>query len=141
MNVTSTSSQLAIQQLQNNSTPSLAANEGKSFLQTLANSVKSASLSAANEGEVQTETEPLIESKEEKRKEVREAFDKFVGETFFRELMKSMRSTVGKPAYMHGGRAEEMFQSQLDQHMIEGMAERNGNTLTNGMFERFYAEI
>src|SRR5690606_35299167 len=34
-----------------------------------------------------------------KAREVREAFTQFVGETFYGHMLKSMRSTVGKPAY------------------------------------------
>ena len=38
--------------------------------------------------------------------ELREKFTQFVGETFYGQMIKSMRSTVGKPAYFHGGQAE-----------------------------------
>ena len=51
--------------------------------------------------------------------ELRETFQQFVGEAFFGQLMKAMRSSVGKPAYFHGGRAEEVFQGQLDQLLAE----------------------
>ncbi|MDA0806719.1 MAG: rod-binding protein [Planctomycetota bacterium] len=51
-----------------------------------------------------------------------EAFDQFVGDTFFRQMLKSLRSTTGKPAYFHGGQAEEIFQSQLDELLITDMA-------------------
>ena len=43
--------------------------------------------------------------------ELREKFTQFVGETFFGQMIKSMRSTVGKPAYFHGGQAEEAFRA------------------------------
>ena len=36
----------------------------------------------------------------------REAFDRFVGGTFFRQLLGAMQKTVGKPAYFHGGQGE-----------------------------------
>ena len=40
---------------------------------------------------------------------LREAFDSFVGETFYGQMLKEMRKTVGKSAYFDGGRAEEIF--------------------------------
>ena len=51
--------------------------------------------------------------------ELREKFTQFVGEAFYGQMIKAMRSTVGKPAYFHGGRAEEVFKGQLDQTMAE----------------------
>ncbi len=51
--------------------------------------------------------------------QLRKAFDAFVGETFFGQLLHSMRKTVGKPAYFNGGRAEEIFQQQLDQVLAQ----------------------
>ena len=70
-------------------------------------------------------------------KEVREAFDQFVGETFYGQMLKSMRKSVGKPAYFHGGRAEEIFQGQLDQILAEEMTEASASQLTGPMFELF----
>ena len=37
------------------------------------------------------------------------AFDSFVGETFYGQMLKSMRKTVGKAAYFDGGRARRFF--------------------------------
>ncbi|HWB07708.1 MAG TPA: rod-binding protein [Pirellulales bacterium] len=68
---------------------------------------------------------------------LREAFDQFVGETFYGQMLGSMRKTVGKPAYFHGGRAEEVFQGQLDQVVAEQMAKANANSFTGPMFELF----
>src|SRR6056297_2762513 len=53
--------------------------------------------------------------------ELKEAFTEFVGQTLFGSMLASMRKTVGKPAYMHGGRTEEVFQQQLDQLIVEDM--------------------
>jgi hypothetical protein len=47
-------------------------------------------------------------------RELKEAFTQFVGETFFGQMLKSMRQTVQEPAYFHGGMAEEQFQARLD---------------------------
>lgn len=68
--------------------------------------------------------------------EVRDAFSQFVGEAFFVQMFKAMRQTVGKPAYLHGGRGEEVFQSQLDQTMSEQLTQRDGSRLSEAMFAR-----
>ena len=56
-------------------------------------------------------------------KELRKAFQDFVGQTFYGQMLGAMRKTVGKPAYLYGGRAEEVFQKQLDQVMAEKLSE------------------
>lgn len=70
-------------------------------------------------------------------KKLKEVFGQFVGETFYGQMMKSMRSTVGKPAYFHGGRAEEVFQGQLDQKLVEQVSKAADEKLTKPMFELF----
>jgi hypothetical protein len=52
-------------------------------------------------------------------------------------MMSSMRSTVGKPAYFHGGRAEEVFSEQLDQVMVERISEASASSVADPMFELF----
>lgn len=68
---------------------------------------------------------------------LRKAFNSFVGQAFFGQMLKAMRKTVGKPAYLHGGRAEEIFQQQLDQILGEKLAEVSGKTFSEPMFELF----
>jgi len=69
--------------------------------------------------------------------ELREAFDAFVGETFFAQMLSAMRKSVGKPAYFHGGRAEDVFQGQLDQVLAEEMTKASAAQFTGPMFELF----
>ncbi|MCA9231690.1 MAG: rod-binding protein [Planctomycetales bacterium] len=69
-------------------------------------------------------------------KEVREAFRSFIGEAFFGQMLKSMRSTVGKPAYFHGGQAEEIFRSQLDQTLAQEMTESSAAQIADPMFRQ-----
>jgi hypothetical protein len=70
-------------------------------------------------------------------KPLREAFDSFVGETFYAQMLSGMRKSQGKPAYFHGGRAEEIFQGQLDQVLAEQMSTASAETFTGPMFELF----
>ncbi len=68
---------------------------------------------------------------------LRRTFNSFVGQVFFGQLLKAMRKTVGKPAYLHGGRAEEIFQQQLDQILGEKLAETSGEKFSEPMFDLF----
>jgi len=67
--------------------------------------------------------------------ELRKAFDQFVGESLYGQMLKSMRSSQRKPAYFHGGRGEEIFQQQLDQLLAEKMSKTNAGKFTEPMFQ------
>jgi flagellar protein FlgJ len=71
--------------------------------------------------------------------ELKQAFTDFVGQSFFGELMKQMRATVGKPAYMHGGFGEDVFQSQLDQVLVERMSDASASTFSEPMYQLMLA--
>lgn len=68
---------------------------------------------------------------------LRESFRDFVGQTLFGQMLSSMRDTVGKPAYFHGGRTEEIFSEQLDQVLVEEITEASADTVADPMFELF----
>jgi len=72
--------------------------------------------------------------------ELRDKFTQFVGEAFFGQMMKAMRSTVGKPAYFYGGRAEETFQGQLDQTMAEHLTKTSASKFSEPMFDRQFPQ-
>ena|SRR6188768_799531 len=69
--------------------------------------------------------------------ELKAAFGDFVGNTFYGQLIASMRKTVDKPAYFHGGRGEEVFQGQLDQMMAEKLSDATQEQFAGPMFELF----
>jgi hypothetical protein len=73
--------------------------------------------------------------------ELRERFTQFVGETFYGQMIKAMRSTVGKPAYFHGGRGEEVFRAQLDQTLAEHMTQASADRFAEPMFERQFPNL
>jgi peptidoglycan hydrolase FlgJ len=64
-------------------------------------------------------------------------FTQFVGQTLFGQMLSSMRDTQEKPAYFHGGRAEEIFQSQLDQVLVEELTAASGDSIAGPMFDLF----
>ena len=67
----------------------------------------------------------------------REAFDSSIGEMFFSQLLSAMRKTQGKPAYFHGGQAEEIFRSQLDQTIAAELTKTHARAFTDALYERF----
>jgi Rod binding domain-containing protein len=72
-----------------------------------------------------------------KSRALRQTFEDFVGQTMFGEMLKSMRKTQHKPAYFHGGRAEEVFQQQLDQVLAEKLSHASAEKLAGPMYELF----
>ena len=68
---------------------------------------------------------------------LREAFNDFVGQTFYGQMLSAMRSTLDKPAYFHGGPAEDAFQAQLDQVLAEKMADASAQQFTEPLFQLF----
>jgi hypothetical protein len=82
-----------------------------------------------------------LRAKTNSKEEVREKFTQFVGETFYGQMFKAMRSTVGKPAYMYGGRGEEVFQKQLDQTMSQQMTKSTASKFADPMFERQFPNL
>jgi hypothetical protein len=85
----------------------------------------------------QSSVTELETSDNTERPSIREAFDDFVGQSFYGQLIGSMRKTVGKPAYLHGGRSEEIFQSQMDQQLAEHMSDATASSFTGPMFDLF----
>lgn len=72
--------------------------------------------------------------------ELKTTFQNAVASMFFGQMMKALRSGVGKPAYIHGGQAEEMFQSQMDQHVAENLAKSDGGPFIENLYQRFLVD-
>lgn len=73
--------------------------------------------------------------------EVRETFQQAIGGTFFRQMLKALRSTQGKPAYFHGGQAEDIFQSRLDDEIADDMARRQGDAFAGPLFAAYRRRV
>jgi peptidoglycan hydrolase FlgJ len=69
--------------------------------------------------------------------EVRDAFDNFFGQTFYGQMLSAMRKSQGKTPYFNGGRAEQVFQGQLDQQLAEEMSKANAHSFSGPMFDLF----
>jgi Rod binding domain-containing protein len=72
-----------------------------------------------------------------KDQEVRTKFQQFVGETLYGQALKSMRKTVHKGRFFHGGHGEEVFQQQLDQVLAEKLAQTSGERVSSPMYQLF----
>lgn len=98
----------------------------------------------ANQGSASSVTaDPPVSGKgktfqsSEPAEDPRELFREFVGETLFGQMLASMHSTHDKAAYFHGGHAEEVFQKQLDQQMVQEMTESSADKFADPMFDLF----
>lgn len=72
---------------------------------------------------------------------IRKAFQDFVAGTFYKQMFKALRSGQDKPAYLHGGAAEEMFQGQLDQQVAEDLAANHGSSFSDSLYESFKRQL
>jgi Rod binding domain-containing protein len=68
---------------------------------------------------------------------LRKAFDEFVGETFYGQMLKSMRKSQGQVAYFGGSQAEEIFTQQLDQAMTKKMTQTGASKLSGPLYQLF----
>jgi Rod binding domain-containing protein len=71
--------------------------------------------------------------------QLHEAFSDFVGETFYGQMMQSLRKSVPKSSRFHGGRGEEVFSRQLDQMLAQKMGKTHGDRLSDSMYRLFSA--
>ncbi len=68
---------------------------------------------------------------------LKKTFQEFVGGTFYQLMLKSLHEMHDKPAYLHGGQAEDIFQSQLDQEIATHLAHTSGAHFSEGLFQQF----
>lgn len=71
----------------------------------------------------------------------REAFQEFVAGTFYGQMLKALRSTQSKPAYFHGGAAEDVFQAQFDQQIAGDLAREHGAQFAGPLFNAFIRQV
>jgi peptidoglycan hydrolase FlgJ len=83
-------------------------------------------LHAANSQEAQAAKDEKLHS----------TFTQFVGQTFFGQMIKSMRSTVGHAAYFNGGQGEKIFQGLLDQTFSEQMTKASADRFADPLFHQ-----
>jgi len=80
---------------------------------------------------------PHLSTKTADNPALRKAFDQFVGQTFYGQMLQTMRKSQGKPAYFNGGRAEEVFTQQLDQALTKKLSETSADKLSGPLYNLF----
>lgn len=95
------------------------------------------SVAGTAQQKAQAEPPAIRTNQPESDAQLKQAFYDFVGQTFYGHLMAAMRKTVPKSTYFHGGRAEEVFQNQLDQVFAENMARASAHTFAEPMYQLF----
>jgi flagellar protein FlgJ len=80
---------------------------------------------------------PPASSKQVDNPALRKAFDEFVGQTFYGQLLKEMRKSQGHVAYFGGGQAEEIFTQQLDQELTKKMTAAGAAKLSGPLYNLF----
>jgi hypothetical protein len=79
--------------------------------------------------------DPPSPEQQAQQAKTKELFNRWVGMTFYGQLLSEMRKSVGKSPYFHGGRAEEVFQGQLDLQIAESMADAGAHSFSGPMYE------
>ena len=85
------------------------------------------------DGSVATRLDTVKQAEEDKK--LRDVLHQVVGQTLFGQMLKAMRATQEKNHYFDGGRAEEIFQSQLDQVLVERMTQATSRSLSEPMYK------
>ncbi len=98
----------------------------------------SSSMRPANFADVYQPTKP---APTDRQLLLQETFQDFVAGTFYKQMLKALRRTHGQPAYFHGGQAEKIFQSQLDQQVAENLARDHGAAFADPLFQSFFRQV
>lgn len=69
--------------------------------------------------------------------QLRDKFQEFAAGTFYKQMLKALRSTQREPAYFHGGMGERMFQGQLDEQITDALAQSHGNSFADPLFAAY----
>lgn len=79
----------------------------------------------------------LLNQSPASKEKLKSTFQDFTAGTFYKEMLKSLRKMHNKPAYVYGGRAEEIFQGQMDQQVAENLAHSKGSQISEPLFQGF----
>lgn len=66
---------------------------------------------------------------------LRENVGEFVGNVFYGTLMRQMQNSKLKGKYLHGGRGEEVFQSQLNMEYAKRMGRSPNDPIANRIYD------
>lgn len=69
--------------------------------------------------------------------DVREKFQDFVAGTFYKTMLKSLRSGQKPPKYLNGGQTEKIFQQHLDGIVTDDLARTHGAAFSEPLFKAY----
>lgn len=115
----------------------ITSNPSNTFTPSLSSNADEAAKLASTPGDVPLSALLSDGSSEAGDDKVKKAFQDFVGQTFFGQMISSMRSTQGETPYFNGGRAEKIFQGQLDQVLSEELSNSSASQFADPMYKLF----
>jgi Rod binding domain-containing protein len=83
----------------------------------------------------------LVNQSPNSKDKMQSTFQDFAAGTFYKEMLKSLHKMHGKPAYVYGGRAEEIFQGQMDQQIAEEMAHSKGSSIADPLYKGYLQHV
>ena len=86
-------------------------------------------------------TQPAVQQPNDADMQLKEKFQEFVAGTFYAQMLKALHKTHGKPAYFHGGQAEEIFQGQMDQQVATELSKSHGAAFSDPLFATFQNQL
>ncbi len=95
---------------------------------------------ASNYQSIARQTETSLGRSNESQSDLDSVFHQFVGETFYQLMLKSLRNMHEKPAYLHGGQAETLFQNQLDQEVASSLAQTEVGSFSRDLYSLFQSQ-
>ena len=85
----------------------------------------------------ETSGSQLLGNMSDSKDKLKATFQDFTAGTFYKEMLKSLQKMHNKPAYIYGGRAEKIFQGQMDQEVAENLAHKQGGQFTGPLLQGF----
>lgn len=82
-----------------------------------------------------------LSQREAQRARLRSMVDEVVGLTFFAPMLKTAHSSVLKGKYGHGGRGEEVFQSQLDIEFARNIGRGVKTDLAEALYRKLTRQV
>jgi Rod binding domain-containing protein len=88
-----------------------------------------------------TSSSPTAADRRQANAQVRQMVDEVVGVTFFAPMLKTAHNSALKGKYGHGGRGEEVFQSQLDMEFARNMGRGVSNDLADALYRQLTRQV
>jgi hypothetical protein len=82
-----------------------------------------------------------LSQREQRDAQLRSIVNEVVGVTFFAPMLKTAHNSVLKGKYGHGGRGEEIFQSQLDVEFARNVGRGVKTDLAQALYRKLTRQV